>query len=194
MDPVKREELRESLKEFGQLHEILVTDDNYIIEGTVRWQLMKELNWNPDIIRYHNVTYHSGIGGKLPRTIAYKHADIEEERKNTEELIESLRPWSWSTPIPTHIPTHTPNPIPNPIPTHTDRKARQSLVLAWLKVNGPATASEIKLYLRDQGCPVSTNYISEMKRRGFLQNTGKTKPRPQGGGPAIHFLEPTPSS
>ena len=98
MPAAKKAELRQSLIDVGQLHPILITDDNYIIEGTVRWELLLEIHGPDCPVDSINLTCHSGIGGKLPKTVAYRHCNINDEREATEDRIRALRPWSWSRP------------------------------------------------------------------------------------------------
>lgn len=191
MPPEMEAALRRSLIEVGQLHPILVTDDNYIIEGSVRWRLLLEIHGPDCPVDFINVGCHSGIG-KLPKTLAYKHSTIEDEYETTQERLKALRPWSWSRwAEPTSLEPKLAAPT-SLCEKYQRFELRRSLILDWLKTNGPATNTEIMRYMHSQGHQLNRHFVPQLKRTNVLRRTGETKANP-GGGRRVDLLEPTPT-
>ena len=190
MPPEMEAALRQSLIEVGQLHPILLTDDNYIIEGSVRWRLLLEIHGPDCPVDFINVGCHSGIG-KLPKTLAYKHSTIEDEYETTQDRLKALRPWSWSTPKQSEV---TEPKVTKPRVTKS-KVTRGPAVLAahaFLKTNGPSTAPAIAQHLASLGFKTVKSTPLVWVQRGHLIKTG-TLPNPGGGRP-VHVLDvPSPS-
>lgn len=81
-----RKALEKSLIRVGQLSEVLVTADGYILDGRDRYELVKSLGMEP---RTQWLTMHSGIGEMPP---GY---DREDELQMCREVIEETGRGKW---------------------------------------------------------------------------------------------------
>lgn len=93
-----RKDLETSLIRVGQLSEVLVTADDYILDGRDRYELVKELGMEP---RIHRLTMHSGIGN-LPS--GYNR---DEELEMCREVIEETSRGAWRETL-----RRRPSPLP----------------------------------------------------------------------------------
>lgn len=81
-----RRSLLKSMERVGQLSEILVTADNYILDGRTRLELAKELGFEPRIRR---LMMHSGVGDMPP---GY---DRDWELEQVRDVIEETGRGKW---------------------------------------------------------------------------------------------------
>lgn len=80
--------LQRSLEQLGQLQDILVTSDHYILDGRARFALLSSM---PNILpRYRTLPFHSGIGAMPPGM------DRDEELERVREVIDATARGKWN--------------------------------------------------------------------------------------------------
>lgn len=162
MPAAQKELLRQSLNAVGQLHPILITDDNYIVEGTIRYQVLLEEGFAPE---FKNICCHSGIGLRLPNTKAYRHSTITEEKAQTKLHLEALAPWTWSA----KPKARSGKPKPKGESQNDQCQKRRADLWAWMKTHQPVTRHEIQIFLKSKGHVIPRSFVTDENRSGKIK-------------------------
>lgn len=136
--------LRKSIKHFGQLQEILVTQDDYIVDGRARYQILKALR-RP--VRVHHLPMWSGIE-EIPGG-----SSAEEEIEACLEVIEETARNKWRKSARKGSPSADIELVPSisdiePAPLISDIKTRSLELLCGLPCDGTPVYLQIPQRLR----------------------------------------------
>jgi hypothetical protein len=84
-----RKHLEKSILRVGQLHPVLVTMDDYILDGRERFELMRAMNLRPQI---RQLNFYSGVDAKALPNAGFS---LEDELQTSREVIEETGRGKW---------------------------------------------------------------------------------------------------